>query len=155
MNYKPGAIGALTDEYEKALNELKDVLKTISDEVFLETINSENEDFKSIKNIVLHITRSGYIYSNYIRNYFNDTVFPYQISINTVDDAIVELDKMFLYNVQTFEDKWLMSDEQMMKTIIKTSWTTYDLEAIIEHSIVHILRHRLQIQKLITKIKNT
>ena len=45
MNYKPGAIGALTDEYEKALNELKDVLKTISDEVFLETNNSENEDF--------------------------------------------------------------------------------------------------------------
>ena len=68
---------------------------------------------------------------------------------------MVELDKMFLYNVQTFEDKWLMSDEQMMKTIIKTSWTTYDLEAIIEHSIVHILRHRLQIQKLIKKIKNT
>lgn len=155
MNYKPGAIGALTDEYEKALNELKDVLKTISDEVFLETNNSENEDFKSIKNIVLHITRSGYIYSNYIRNYFNDTVFPYQIIINSVDEAMVELDKMFLYNVQTFEDKWLMSDEQMMKTIIKTSWTTYDLEAIIEHSIVHILRHRLQIQKLITKIKNT
>jgi uncharacterized damage-inducible protein DinB len=155
MNYKPGAIGALTDEYEKAHNELKDVLKTISDDVFLETINSENEDFKSIKNIVLHITRSGYIYSNYIRNYFNDTIFPYQISINSVDEAIVELDKMFLYNTQTFEDKWLMSDEQMMKTIIITSWTTYDLEAIIEHSIVHILRHRLQIQKLITKIKNT
>ena len=155
IQYKPGAIGALTDEYEKALNELKDVLKQISDEVFLETNKSENEDFKSIKNIVLHITRSGYIYSNYIRNHFNDTIFPYQININSVDEAMEELNKMFLYNVQTLEDKWLMSDEQMMKTIIKTSWTTYDLEAIIEHSIVHILRHRLQIQKLIKKIKNT
>jgi hypothetical protein len=37
MNYRPGAIGAMTDEYEKALNELKVVLKSISDELFLKT----------------------------------------------------------------------------------------------------------------------
>jgi len=62
-----------------------------------------------------------------------------------------ELDKMFLYHIATYENKWLMTDDEMMKAIIKTSWTTYDLEAIIEHAIVHILRHRLQIQKIIKK----
>jgi hypothetical protein len=41
--------------------------------------------------------------------------------------------------------------DALMNTVIKTSWTTYDLEAIIEHAIVHILRHRLQIEKMIVK----
>jgi hypothetical protein len=40
---------------------------------------------------------------------------------------------------------------ELKNTIIKTSWTTYDLEAIIEHAIVHVLRHRLQIEKMIVK----
>jgi len=71
--------------------------------------------------------------------------------LNSIKDAITELDKMFEYHVATFENKWLMTDDEMMQTNIKTSWTTYDLEAIIEHAIVHILRHRLQIQKRIAK----
>ncbi len=41
-----------------------------------------------------------------------------------------------------------MTDKELLNTIIKTSWTTYDLEALIEHSIVHVLRHRLQIEKM-------
>jgi hypothetical protein len=34
MEYRKGAIGAMTDEYEKALNELKVVLATVSDVAF-------------------------------------------------------------------------------------------------------------------------
>ena len=60
---------------------------------------------------------------------------------------------MFKYTVDTFEDKWLLTDKELLNTIIKTSWTTYDLEAIIEHAIVHVLRHRRQIEKRLT-VKN-
>jgi hypothetical protein len=59
---------------------------------------------------------------------------------------------MFHYNVATFEDKWNLTDKEISKNIIVTTWATYELEGIIEHSIVHILRHRLQIQKLVNKI---
>lgn len=152
MKYRPGAIGALTDEYEKALNEFIVVLKNISDDHFLLTDDSKLENFKSIRNITLHIVRAGYSYSNYIRKRFGDEMVPNEFKINSVEEAIIELNKMFQYKVETFENKWLLSDDEMMNTIIKTSWTTYDLEALIEHSIVHILRHRLQIQKLIEKI---
>jgi uncharacterized damage-inducible protein DinB len=152
MEYRLGAIGAMTDEYEKALKELIVVLKTIPEDLFLLTDESKLENFKSIRNITLHIVRAGYSYSNYIRKRFGDEILLNETKINSVDDAVAELDKMFQYKVNTFENKWLLSDDEMMNTIIKTSWTTYDLEAIIEHSIVHILRHRLQIQKLIKKI---
>lgn len=150
--YRKGAIGALTDEYEKALDELKIVLLAIEDSQFIR-INDSNvdKDFQSVRNIVLHMVRSGFVYSNYIRKSFNEECFTPEIEFQTVKDAIHYLDIMFDYTVETFENKWLMTDDEMMATIIKTSWTTYDLEAIIEHAIVHILRHRLQIQKAIAK----
>ena len=146
--YRLGAIGALTDEYEKALNELKTILQNISNDIFcLITDESIEDNFKSVRNITLHIVSSGYVYANHIRNRFDNDIVLNQVKIDNINEAIEELDKMFLYTVQTFEDKWLLTDDELMNTIIKTSWTTYDLEAIIEHSIVHILRHRLQIEK--------
>jgi uncharacterized damage-inducible protein DinB len=151
MEYRPGAIGALTDEYEKALTEFIVVLRTIPEDLFLLADDSKLENFKSIRNITLHIVRAGYSYSNYIRKRFGDEIVLNEFKINSINEAVEELDKMFQYKVKTFENKWLLSDDEMMNTIIKTSWTTYDLEALIEHSIVHILRHRLQIQKIIKK----
>jgi uncharacterized damage-inducible protein DinB len=150
--YRQGAIGALTDEYEKALFELKVLLGKITNEQFTKVIdNSVEADFQSVRNIVLHIVRSGYVYANHIRNRFGNSVSKNETLINSLQEGITELDKMFTYTVDTFEDKWLLTDEDLLNTIIKTSWTTYDLEAIIEHSIVHVLRHRLQIEKLLIK----
>jgi len=152
--YRPGAIGALTDEYEKALNELKTLLSGITDDQFNAIVDSSvKEDFQSVKNIVIHIVKSGYVYANHIRKRFGNNIDKNEININSIHEAFFQLDKMFHYTVETFEDKWLLSDDDLLNTIIKTSWTTYDLEAIIEHSIVHILRHRLQIEKLLIKAK--
>ena len=150
--YRPGAIGALTDIYEKALMELKTLLGQITDEQFNAIADSSvKEDFQSARNIVTHVVRAGYSYANYIRKRFGNTVHKNEFTINSTGDAILQLDKMFQYTVETFEDKWLLTDDELLNTIIKTSWTTYDLEAIIEHSIVHILRHRLQVEKLLIK----
>jgi uncharacterized damage-inducible protein DinB len=151
--YRKGAIGAMTDEYEKALDELKAILIEIDDERFVK-INDSGvaEDFLSVRNIVLHMVRSGYAYANYIRKSFgNKERLRPEIEFDSAANATIALDNMFAYTVATFENRWLMTDDEMMATIIKTSWTTYDLEAIIEHAIVHILRHRLQIQKAIAK----
>jgi uncharacterized damage-inducible protein DinB len=151
--YRQGAIGALTDEYEKALGELRDLLGTIVENRFATIIdNSVGEDFQSVRNIVLHVVRSGYVYANHIRNRFGNQVSNGEVKIETIYDGLRALDKMFQYTVETFEDKWLLSDNDLLNTIIKTSWTTYDLEAIIEHAIVHVLRHRLQIQKRLGKL---
>ncbi len=150
--YRKGAIGALTDEYEKALNELKDLLLQIPDNEFQKVYNENtNADFQSVRNIVLHMINSGYGYANYIRKRFGNNYVVPKIEIEKTEHGIAELEKMFEYTVETFEDKWHLKYNELMKTIIKTSWSTYDLEAITEHAIVHILRHRLQIEKMIEK----
>ena len=69
--YRKGAIGALTDEYEKVLNELKDLLLQIPDAEFQKAYNEKTDlDFQSVRNIVLHMINSGYVYANHIRNRF-------------------------------------------------------------------------------------
>lgn len=63
--YRKGAIGALTDEYEKSLEELKTLLIKIPDDEFKKVYNKKADtDFQSVKNLVSHITRSGYAYAN-------------------------------------------------------------------------------------------
>ncbi len=153
MEYRKGAIGAMTDEYEKALNELKVVLQTVSEDVFFAPLVSNDEDCKSIRNIVSHVVSAGYSYCNYIRKYFRNEFKKPEIKINSVQEGISELDTMFQYNVATFANKWNFTDKEISKNIIVTTWATYELEGLIEHSIVHILRHRLQIQKIVNKIK--
>jgi uncharacterized damage-inducible protein DinB len=150
--YRKGAIGALTDEYEKALEELKTLLIKIPDAEFRKVYNTEVDiDFQSAQNLVLHMIHSGYGYANLIRKRFGNSYIVQKTEITKTEQAIFELEKMFEYTVETFEDKWLLTYDELMNTIIKTSWTTYDLEAIIEHAIVHVLRHRLQIEKMIIK----
>ena len=151
-SYRKGAIGALTDEYEKVLNELKTLLVQIPDNEFKKVYNEKTDvHFQSVRNIVLHIINSGYVYTNHIRKRFGNSYVVPKIEIVRTQQGIFNLDEMFKYTVETFEDKWHLTDDELMNTIIKTSWTTYDLEAIIEHAIVHILRHRLQIEKMIVK----
>ncbi len=150
--HKKGAIGALTDEYEKALDELKIILLKISDDKFKKINEKTSEqDFQSVRNIILHIISLGYVYANHIRKRFGDNYNVPEIEVNSTEQAKFKLNEMFEYTVETFQDKWLLTDKELLNTIIKTSWTTYDLEALIEHSIVHILRHRLQIEKMIIK----
>jgi uncharacterized damage-inducible protein DinB len=148
--YRHGATGALTDEYEKALLELQIVLSGISNAEFLEIKNpSLSDNSQSIRNIIAHVVRSGYSYANYIRNRFGEEVFANEFKIVTIEDASNNLEYMFLYTQETLRDKGHLTHNDMMHLLIKTSWTTYDLEAMIEHAIVHILRHRLQIQKML------
>ncbi len=151
-HYRKGAIGALADEYEKALDELKDILTGIDEQQFVQVIDETVEkDFQSVRSIVLHIIRSGYVYANHIRRRFGEQSDSVDLDIHSKAEMLSGLDKMFQYTLETFNNKWLLSDDELLSTIIKTSWSTYDLEALIEHAIVHVLRHRLQIQKLLMK----
>jgi hypothetical protein len=43
-----------------------------------------------------------------------------------------------------------MTDEEISATVINSGWgVTYDAEQLLEHAIVHVLRHRRQIEKFI------
>ena len=68
--YRQGAVGALLDEYEKAIFELQQVINVISDQELIKIVDSITIDIncKSIQTILSHVVRSGYAYAIYIRN---------------------------------------------------------------------------------------
>ena len=57
---------------------------------------------------------------------------------------------MLAYTAETLEGRWEMSDEEMMSAVIHSGWgVRYDAEQLLEHAVVHVLRHRRQIEKFI------
>jgi uncharacterized damage-inducible protein DinB len=150
--YRKGAVGALMDEYERAAVDLKNLILQISETDFEKVVDQDtkDEDCRSVQTIVSHVTNSGYGYANYIRDWFDIYKNSPVRRLLSQKDFFTEFEKMLTYTAETLEGKWEFSDDDIMKVKIKARWgPQYDLEQLLEHAIVHILRHRRQIEKLI------
>ena len=149
-NYRKGGIGAVMDEYERAASELKNLITRISDSDFVKIVDTDtkDEDCRSVQTIVSHVTNSGYGYANYIRDWFAIPKSSPERRLLSQKEFLTEFGKMLVYNSETLQDKWEYSDEDIMKVKMIVRWgPQYDLEQLLEHAVVHILRHRRQIEK--------
>nr|WP_294872796.1 DinB family protein [uncultured Pedobacter sp.] len=156
LNYRAGAMGALLDEYEKAINELKSVIKGISDAELVEIKDPHTADSscRSIQTILTHVVSSSYSYC--VQIMVNREVLlerPQKYFRNSASAYIEDLDEAFSFNVQhlsTIKDAEL-EEFRNDKKILSGWGQLYDIEQMLEHAIVHILRHRRQINKLINQ----
>ena len=152
--YRPGPIGALLDEYERAAAELKAILSTIPQAGFVKIADPHTSDpnCRSIQTIMNHVVKAGYKYANYIRKQFGKPWVERMESfdVSTTEAACRELDVMLAYTAETLEGKWGLTYEDIMRNNMKVSWgPEYDLEQLLEHAIVHILRHRRQVERFL------
>lgn len=153
-----GAIGALLDEYEKALQELHKLLSTVSQQELTTIVDPDTKDpdCHSIQTILTHVVSSGYGYATTIRNSVgekNERIPKKELS--TTEEYQKALQNMFAYNEKLFEDhpSIKMSENETAKKLL-TSWgQRYDVDQIMEHAIVHILRHRRQIERFLQKLR--
>lgn len=154
--FRIGALGALMDEYERAIEELKVLLQTIDTATFTRILDAQTKDndCRSVQTITNHVVRSGYGYANYIRKYFKEdfTERKTNYQLLTSEAASTELDHVLKYTEATLSNKWNLSQSKLYKTMIHTTWgQNYDIDQLMEHAIVHILRHRRQIEKLLSQ----
>ena len=153
-SYRPGAAGALLDEYERAINELREVLGTIT-AVQLTAIAdaaATNPDCISIQTVLAHVVRSGYSYAVYILNHLGiEATRPERVLRDTAAGYQQDLDHVFAFTLETFKNVQEQDLEQPDNAKkIQTSWDQiYDIEQLMEHAIVHILRHRRQVERFI------
>lgn len=151
-----GSIGALIGEYRKAIDELITVIKPINKQQLCEIIDhtTTDDDCKSIQTILTHVVCSGFGYIIYIENYLgNNKPRLERIPYENVSRYIEQLDGMFEYALNFFLLNPIVEIEQIdqSKKIIVNWGQQYDIEQLLEHAIVHILRHRRQIEKFILK----
>lgn len=148
-----GAIGVLLEEYEKSLQELICVIKQISQEQLLQIVDADtnNVDFKSIQTILSHIIWSGLYYNIEIRNSLGETLDPpASILFSNVQDYQESLINMFELTKQTFQ----VYNDVDVNSARDFRWKLIgNIDLLLEHAIVHILRHRRQIEKFIDKIE--
>jgi len=157
MNEKnqEGAVNALLAEYEKAIIELQNVIEDISilDLTAIVDNLTNNPDCRSIQTILTHVVSSGYSYCIYIRE-LKDTIEkrPEKGDRLSIAEYKKDLGEVLKFTRDTFaniQDDELEEFDNAKK--IKTSWGQfYDIEQIMEHAIVHILRHRRQIERFKT-----
>lgn len=147
--YRKGTMGVLADEYEDAIEQLKNVLKNLPAKKFNAVLDpSVYKTFQSPKGIMEHILRAGFGYSNYMRRKLSKKATRPKPVIKTPADAITQLDNMFQHTLETFEGNWNLSYNETISIDIKTPWAIYNLESMIEHAIIHVLRHCRQIKRL-------
>lgn len=74
--------------------------------------------------------------------------------LSSEKEYTLELIQMFKYNEKLFDkhpNLTLKETKQEKKMLVK--WGQYyDIEQLVEHAIVHILRHRRQIERFLMKI---
>ena len=150
--YRPGAVGALLDIYEQAIQDFKKVIEDISDDVLTMHIDphTTDENCKSIQTVLSHVVSSGYSYVTYINNLKgHQAIRPEKTFHATTKEYLEDLNQVFAYTenvLKNIKDPELEQFDDAKKII--TFWGQhYDIEQLMEHAIVHILRHQRQIEK--------
>ena len=161
MELLQGGLGAILDEYKKASEEFINIIQQISQKDFVKIVDHKtaDEDCRSVQTICRHVIRSGYGYANYVLNALGIIVdFPKadEMTIEKAEDAINEIREMMKYNIHNLYNMNREKVEANMHSIkFTTRWKEeHNFEQILEHAVVHVLRHRRQVEKFIAALKN-
>jgi len=134
------------------IHELVSVIDDIADSDLAEIVDhtTQDEDCISIQTILTHVVQSGYTYIIEIRKWLGeDMEYMDKITLTSVSDYKIALEEMFAYSERAFSDHPdIRLIEHNAGEKIKVRWgQRFDVEQLMEHAIVHILRHRRQIEK--------
>jgi len=152
-NSRQGAIGALLDIYEQAISDIKEVIQNIPDTALtiITDPHTADENCRSIQAILSHVVHSGYGYATSIHNLKGQDMKRPEKSFHlTTREYSEDLNNVFIYTENVFKEIKEGELEQLNNSLkIKTGWgQVYDIEQLMEHAIVHILRHKRQIEKI-------
>lgn len=150
--FRRGAAGALMDEYERAAAELVRLVERLSDAEFeaVRDRDTEDENCRSIQTMLRHVVRAGYNYASQVRGALGMSTDRPEVPLGSRREFLDQLAEMLAYTSATLDGRWLMPYAEMMTVKIHARWgPVYDLEQWLEHAIVHVLRHRRQLERFL------
>jgi uncharacterized damage-inducible protein DinB len=146
-----GALQAVLDEYKRAVGELAEVLSGFTQEQYEATTTLSDETFPDMRAIGEHVAGCTHVYVDYIEDAVDGTDrgrrqhnHAYDTPTATIRSIWQGFDRMaeLLGRVRTY------TDEDMEKIEFIARWgERYNMAQMLEHAIVHILRHRRQIER--------
>jgi len=152
LPYRPGAMGALMDEYERALREFSLTFWRLPQLSFEQVRDPDttDEDCRSIQTIVRHVVRSGYGYAGHMRTALGTPFEKPSLPVETPEEGVRHLALVAACTAETFAGRWQLDDAVNQAIRIQSHWgPVFNLEQMFEHAIVHVLRHRRQIERFL------
>jgi uncharacterized damage-inducible protein DinB len=150
-----GAMGALMDEYARAAELLCAHVETIDQATFEAERESADPWTASPRAICSHVRRAALGYANDIRKARG---LPHEVRGPSLPDGGVFVDdpaalrpalvEALQYTEGALEGLYDASEEEVAKITFEVPWgPTFDPDMLLEHAIVHLLRHRRQLER--------
>ena len=145
-------MGALLDEYERALRDLVGAISDLAPSDLSRVLDADTKDpdCRSIQSILTHVVQSGYTYTVEIQKWLGeDAEYRDKITLDSAAGYADALWEMFRFCEALFEaHPGIQIVETDPGKKIAVRWgQRYDVEQLMQHAIVHVLRHRRQIER--------
>ena len=149
---RPGVFGALLDESARAAEDFCRVVQTYDAARFEGERASDDTNTVSPLAICRHVCVAAQRYAHYIRKARGmDFVERFELDparLETPDDVRARLREALQLTEATVEGLHGASEEALHALAFTVRWgPRYDPEMILEHGIVHLLRHRRQLER--------
>lgn len=149
-----GAAGALMDVYEKAIRELQYIITDISNDELKHIADplTQDENCRSIQTVLSHVVKAGHNYVIAIRNNLGEDIQFHELKVlNSIMEYNIAFEGLINFTENLFKDYPNLELEVFNnENKILSRWgQQYDPEQILEHAIVHVMRHQRQIERFL------
>jgi uncharacterized damage-inducible protein DinB len=151
-----GAFGALMDEYARAAAELCRVVAAVPPARFVEEVDGGGE-FPTVQAICTHVVQAAYGHAGHIRKALGIAAGERPRGKELVPESPEQLRPLLgaalRYTEATvagLRAEPTFAAEEVSSILFPVNWgPVYDPQGMLEHGIVHLLRHRRQIERLL------
>ena len=147
---QPGMYGALLDEYARAAEDFCRTVETLPENRFHVERESPDTETVSLQAICGHVAVAAWNYADYIRiaRGLPRIPRPYEKDAVTAPAVLRPLLTAALRHTEATVEGCPTDEAGLEALRFQVRWgPTYDPEMILEHAIVHLLRHRRQIER--------
>jgi len=147
----PGGFGALMDEFARAAEDFCRTLENLPPGALDWEQPSDDPDTKTLRTLCAHVIGAARRHTNYIRQARGlpvDETRPDPALLVTPSDVRARLADALRYAEGALDGLYHADGETVMAIRFQARWgPTYDPEMMLEHAIVHVLRHRRQMER--------
>ncbi len=149
---QPGWAGALMDEYARAAEDFCRAVESLPVATSQKIKKSEDPDCTSIQNICVHVLLAARGYANHLLR-AQDLSLPYQkeVSVEQINGPKAVrpmLAEFTRYTERVLAEVLKLPQDKQEAITVRVTWgLPMQIDLLLEHAIVHLLRHRRQIER--------
>jgi hypothetical protein len=146
----PGAFGALMDEYARAAGDFCRVVEGFATKEFEQERPGDDPDTVSARSVAEHVCRAAFGYASILREALRSEAEepPAPAAVGAPGEVRPLLVRALRHTEAVGEPLRRVHPDEVIGNTFRVPWgQLYDPETLLEHAIVHLLRHRRQLER--------